>query len=543
MNLQRMRNSIVTRVILAGFAILLIGSVTRYVALADFLREDLQKVVSAQQEALAAYVARDIDIKIIERQNMLKHLAATLPAELLQQPDRLRDWLAVRQEAQPLFSEGLFVTGIDGIALSDYPRRDALVGVNLRDRDYVQAALAGQVAIGRPIIGRVKPIPVLPMSAPIKDASGQVRAVLAGINELAAPGFLSLLQTTRIGKTGGFLLISPRDQLIVAATDAKLSFTPAPAVGINVLHDRAMTGFRGSGITVNAAGVESIAAFASVPSADWFVVARLSSDEAFASIGRMQQYLFRNSLILAGVLLLLVIGTMRYVFRPLNTSADNADRMTRGELPLEPLRIERDDEVGHLTAAFNRLLVKLVASQAELANIAYHDTLTGLPNRFLLVDRMKRALARVNRNHTRLAMLYMDLDGFKAINDTLGHDAGDEALIEVARRLNLIVRESDTVARVGGDEFVVVLSDLDAEPQTAAQAACAVAAKCLEAMAPPLSLKGELRTLGLSIGIATGDSQSNFDSLVHAADSAMYQAKQHGRGRYVMADPQHDPAS
>lgn len=380
-------------------------------------------------------------------------------------------------------------------------------------------------------------MPVLPMSAPIKNAAGQVLAVLAGINALAAPGFLDLLQKTRIGETGGFLIISPRDQLIVAATDSKLSFTPEPAPGINRLHDRAMTGFRGSGITVNAAGIESIAAFASVPSADWFVVARISTGEAFATVERMKQYLFRNDFILAVVLTVFVVSTMQYVLQPLKTSARHADLMTRDKVPLEPLPIQRDDEAGHLTVAFNRLLAKLIASQAEIATIAYHDTLIGLPNRFLLSDRMKRVLARANRNQTRLAMLYLDLDGFKPINDALGHDAGDEALIVVARRQNQVERESDTVARVGGDEFVVVLSDLDAEPQSAVLAACAVAIKWLEAIEPPLTLKGELRTLGFLIGVATGDGKSNFDSLVLAADKAMYQAKQRGRGRYVVADP------
>ncbi len=96
MSLQGVRNSIVIRIILAGFVLLMIGSVTRFVTPGNFLREDLQKVVWAQQQALAVYMARDIEIKIIDRQTMLNHLAVTLPAAILQQPDQLRDWLAVR---------------------------------------------------------------------------------------------------------------------------------------------------------------------------------------------------------------------------------------------------------------------------------------------------------------------------------------------------------------------------------------------------------------------------------------------------------------
>lgn len=262
MTQKRLNNSIVTRLTLIGLALLLAGALALYWVLANFLRDDLQQVVATQQEALAAYVAHDIDTKIVERQTMIGHLAAHLPLELQQQPDQLRAWLAVRHETQPLFSRGLFVVGQDGVVLSDYPHREGRVGMPLLDRDYVQAGLAGQATVGHPRISPIKPAPVLPVAAPIKDAQGQVRAVLVGISELEAPGFLNVLRTTRIGKSGGFLLISPRDQRIVAATNAKLNFKPVPAPGVNQLHDRAMAGFRGSGITVEASGIEALVAIA-----------------------------------------------------------------------------------------------------------------------------------------------------------------------------------------------------------------------------------------------------------------------------------------
>lgn len=224
------------------------------------------------------------------------------------------------------------------------------------------------------------------------------------------------------------------------------------------------------------------------------------------------------------------------IFRPLFRAASHAELMTQGEIPLAPLPIESADEVGHLTGAFNRLLHKSLASQAELVRVASHDVLTGLPNRLLLSDRMSQTLARSKRNRTTLAVLFLDLDEFKPINDRLGHAAGDDALVQVTQRLTAIMREEDTLARVGGDEFVVVISDLDPVAEKAESAACVVATKCIEAINSPMTIKGEQLSVGISIGIAMGDSESSFDELLSTADSAMYRAKQSGRWRYALAD-------
>jgi diguanylate cyclase (GGDEF)-like protein len=226
---------------------------------------------------------------------------------------------------------------------------------------------------------------------------------------------------------------------------------------------------------------------------------------------------------------------MLHVFRPLLQAANQADRMTRGDAPLEPLTVVSSDEVGHLTEAFNRLLTKLQASQLQMAHMAHHDVLTGLPNRALLADRLAQALARSGRNENNVGFLYIDLDDFKPINDSLGHKAGDQALVEVARRLLSIVRESDTLARTGGDEFVVLLGELEGDYAMAQASACTVAAKCLDAMAAPFGIQGQSFTMGASIGIAVRSGKTSAHELQVAADSAMYQAKQGGGQRYVVA--------
>ncbi len=165
-------------------------------------------------------------------------------------------------------------------------------------------------------------------------------------------------------------------------------------------------------------------------------------------------------------------------------------------------------------------------SQAErMAHQASHDALTGLPNRSLLNDRVVQALAQARRTGRHVAVLFLDLDGFKFVNDTFGHSFGDALLCSVARRLQTAVRDGDTIARLGGDEFVVLLPELD-QPE----AACGIAAKLAECFAAPLSQDGRDLHLSASIGISVSPQDGETcESLLKNADAAMYRAKANGR--------------
>ncbi len=532
--IRRVTDSIFTRLMLLGLCLVVLGIVLRHHALTDFLRRDLAAVVESQQLALASYVARDVDDKIVQRQNLLERLAAAMPPDLLEQPEKLRAWLREHYEYQPLFSAGLFVVDARGVALADHPVLEGRVGADYSDRDYIAAGLTGEPYVGRPVMGRAAKEPILPISAPLRDRKGEVKGVIAGISALAAPGFLNSLLQSRIGETtGGFLLISPRDQVFVASSRPEMVLRPTPAPGVNPLHDRAMAGYRGTGVTVNAAGIEEVSAMVTVPSTGWFVVARVPSSEAFATVARTQDFLIKGGLLTLLLFAILVPVGLYLVFRHLRQAAAHADRMTLGELPLEPLPQYRHDEVGHLIAAFNRLLAKLNQNQAELARMAHHDTLTGLPNRVLLSDRLQQVLAQARRKGSAVGLLFMDLDGFKDINDSLGHEAGDELLRQVTTRLSGIVRGADTLARVGGDEFVLLLSDLG---DNAEEVAAIVARKCIGTLKAPFVISGKQCTIGVSIGIAVGDGNSTADALLLAADHAMYDAKKAGRGRHVIRE-------
>ena len=535
MTFSRIANSIATRIILIGVLLLTAGNVARYFALSKYLRDGMSEVVAAQQMTLAGFVARKIDHEIVERRETLQHLSETLPLDLLEKPKALDSWLALRHQSQRLFTHSLLVCNPAGEVLAGSSIAGDLLSSACSDADLLRAAGNGTFAIGRPQGIDAAKLAVLPLALPIKDESGHVRAALVGVTVLNSTDFISFSGKDKIGKTGSFLLVSPRDKLFIAATDPGQVLKATPPPNVDKFHDRAMQGIWDSGITVNAKGVEEIVAVAPVSSTGWFVAASLPTAEAFTVVERTQKFMARNSALTLMGFLALTSVLMYFVFRPLLQSARQADRMTKGEVPLAPLTVVRNDEVGRLTDAFNGLLEKLRSSQSEMAHMAHHDVLTGLPNRALLADRLNQAVARANRNGSRLAFLCIDLDNFKPINDELGHAVGDMALAEVTRRWKDIVRESDTLARIGGDEFALLLADLDGDRVVAEQIATAVATKCLAALAPPLILKSQGRTLGASIGIAMGDGLVSPHALQLAADSAMYQAKNAGGQRYMVA--------
>jgi len=218
------------------------------------------------------------------------------------------------------------------------------------------------------------------------------------------------------------------------------------------------------------------------------------------------------------------------------------NRRKNGEEYAELLTISAVRDAGGLTRHYVALFADITAQkdhQRQLEHIANYDALTGLPNRLLLADRLHQAMTRAKRRNESLALAYLDLDGFKAINDNHGHNAGDHLLTVIAERMKQCLRESDTIARLGGDEFVVVLADL-ANIKTSEP----FILRLLAAASQPVPYKDELLHVSSSIGIAfySPADDANADLLLREADQAMYQAKQAGKNRFHVFDSEQDRA-
>ena len=239
----------------------------------------------------------------------------------------------------------------------------------------------------------------------------------------------------------------------------------------------------------------------------------------------------RMVLIFSLLSVMLAILAARAVTKPLHSLAYAATHLF-AEHAMHTLPLRRTDEIGVLARCFDRLRREIKAQmdvlhtkQRELVHLATHDTLTGLPNRMLFMEKLERAIEQASRREEGLAVLFVDLDRFKQINDQFGHSIGDKVLAAVARRLKQVLCSADVVARLGGDEFIVLI-----EGPRVAEAAPGIASRIMDTLNEPLLMDGHSMTVGASIGISQfPDDSGTAEELLLNADAAMYAAKSGGR--------------
>ncbi len=341
----------------------------------------------------------------------------------------------------------------------------------------IKALLASKPDVSA--VMKVGSVPVVAMAVPIEIA-GQTKALFVGYMRLDHSNLETYVQQLRYGRTGAGYVVDSNGVVVAGPNPA--------AIGTSLGQSRAVAAVAHGRTGAYQLDGEEVS-YAPFGVGGWSGMTVQSSSEFFGPI--------RSSDLHVGVALLglLAVATVLIIV------------------------------FGYRQEAVRRRYQELLAYQA------YHDALTGLANRSLLFNRLNQAVARARRQGGGVALLYLDLDRFKPVNDRQGHEAGDELLVTVAERLARTVRIEDTVARIGGDEFAILMEDVDS-----AEAARHTAERIVDEVSQPVQVRDQQVVVGVSIGIAYSPrGEDDSESLLRDADLAMYRAKDTGRNRCVFA--------
>ncbi|WP_022942485.1 bifunctional diguanylate cyclase/phosphodiesterase [Psychromonas hadalis] len=277
-----------------------------------------------------------------------------------------------------------------------------------------------------------------------------------------------------------------------------------------------------------------------MPDTYWRIITVMPYSKGIEKISATYNQLMLSTLIAIVLTLFILWLFIRYIVTsPISRLAkqvqsqvdDNCHLINDGNTQL--FSTEAKGEISALVQIFNQRTQQLLHSHKEIEKLAHFDALTGLPNRLLLINRLNDKLASCNRQQCYGALLFIDLDNFKWINDSLGHDTGDQLLLRVAERFTKCVRSEDTVARLGGDEFVVLIVKNHTYSRQLNNESTIVARKLIDCMQAPIKLKGHQHYVTISLGITVFSNQNrNSDELLRQADSAMYRAKEKGKNGF-----------
>ena len=632
------------------------------------VRESFKASLAAQQQQIVRHVAGNLEEAISLRISALGDAAAQIDPDLMARRSSLQGFLATRKPADRLFNAGMFVISAKGVELANTTNLEARNDSGSAETDFFRKVMAsGKPAIGRPALDRLSGKPVINIAVPIRNDRNEIVGVLAGASQVAGQDLLSEILPSKLRMEGDLHVVSFVDGVFVSSTDPANILQPEPAPGTNSVYDRYKQGYEGSGVAIDAQGVEILNSAKRVANTGWLVFATLPTSTAFKQIDALQREIYKNAALASVLIAVLIWLFLHSQLSPLGRSAKTIDAMTAGQEALRPLPVEGSREIRLMLHSFNKLQHRINEQQDSLSNreeqlrvaasvfegtseailicaadsriisvnrafckmtgyaedelvgqtpnllksgqhtrgfyqemwsalqnagqwhgeiwnrrksgeiyperitisalydetgnvlryiaiaaditsdkkaeneinsLAFYDPLTDLPNRRLLHDRLRQAISSSARSSKHGALLFIDLDNFKTLNDTLGHDTGDQLLRQVAQRLGNCVRDGDTVARLGGDEFVVMLQDLSGDPLIAASQAEVVSEKILALCRQPYQLGGNLHHGTTSIGIALfANHTESIDELMKRADLAMYQAKASGRNNVRFFDP------
>ncbi|HYS66320.1 MAG TPA: diguanylate cyclase [Paraburkholderia sp.] len=442
--------------------------------------------------------------------------------------DRDADGL-VRVEGNRLQEKGQFAYIFDTLAFSPGRLYASPISVN---HEYDAHAAEGK--------------PTLRLGTPVANAKGAVVGVVVIDVDLA--GMLKRLQSdlpsdyqVYLANEWGDFLVHPDGSKTFGFDKGRRVLMQDSFAVTKPLFEQSQSEVLVNGLTYPRQAAEQVLAFVRRPfgasEGNRFIVLGLAKplEDVLSDANLLGNRIIRMVLVFSALAVLLAILFARALTKPLHILAYAATHLF-AEHAMETLPLKRTDEIGVLARCFDRLRREIKSQmdvlhnkQTELVHLATHDGLTGLPNRMLFMQKLENAIEEATRRQEGLAVLFVDLDRFKQINDQFGHSVGDKVLVVVARRLKQVLCTADVVARLGGDEFIVLI-----EGPRAVEAAPAIASRIMNTLNEELLMDGQNMAVGASIGISQfPDDSGTAEELLLNADAAMYAAKSGGRCAYL----------
>jgi diguanylate cyclase (GGDEF)-like protein len=495
----------------------------------NIAEREMRATIGAQQFDLLSAAAAYLDADISQKQTLLRTVAEgfdiTLPCSQAQ---------GVLKQYQALNDQFANVVAFDDTGLLAADLHDSrLIGAQrFHTRPYFEDTMRKRAGVlSEPFISVLSNAPVILITEPVLDRQGKIFCILGGSINLEQAAFFGQITRLSPGQTG-YLYAITKDGLILHHPNKNRLLknvltepgTPVPSTVA------AMHGWEGWVVARTKIGIPALLTYKRMRHPEWILGAVYPAEEAFHSVrkGRRTAWIYAAFVaLLAGFAGWYVT---REILRPLFALKANVSDVESGQLAIEAFDLQRQDEVGELGRALYSLSAKWKAAEARLADLARVDPLTGLGNRRCLEEEAVHAIERAQRLQHSLALAFLDIDHFKDINDSLGHETGDGVLKEFGARLKAAIRASDNVYRLAGDEFVIVFENVESGAATEH-----LAGKILKEVRRPFTLPGNTINVTASIGVVLcGWEGSDLATLLRRADEALYDTKRRGRDGYTM---------
>ena len=480
-----------------------------------------------QRNIIAKLLADDLNRWNKSNIIALKNLSQQPDIIEMNDPSRMKSILKTLVENQEIF----YLAHITNLEGKNIARSDNSPAKYYGDRSYFKGAIAGKDINYQILIGRTSKKPALCMATPVRQQKIKIVGVATTCIDLA--DLSNQVDRLKFGKTG-YAFIVDRSGKVLAHPDRSL------------VNGESLTDFSNFIPVQQSIEANRSAKFAfqddfgkdwlswNAPLDNgWMIIIVQEKADFLNSQHEFEKFAFSIAEVAAIAVIVLTSFLANRLIRPISNLTDAASAISNGEFS-EPITLNRNDELGILAQSFERMRIAIKKSNEQLRYAALHDRLTGLPNRAFFNHELTQLITISQQDPDYLfAVLFIDLDGFKMINDTLGHEGGDLLLIDLARKLKASTRQSDLIARLGGDEFVILLKQIQN-----LETATTVADRILEKLSVPIGIKGHEVFASASIGIALSHpNYQNIDDFLRDADTAMYEAKANGKARYTIFEP------